>query len=244
MPPDELNRVGGRRTLRDFVGTYRPKADNVLTKLNAEPKATILVVDDDRLILLTVASELRRAGYQVIEADNGDDAILLARQHRPQLALLDMRMNGKSGLDVAGYLRDYVGTPFMFLSAFSDEALVRQARGFGALDYLVKPVDSTQIVPAIEAALDRSRRDRRAGGAIEVSTDVPVVPPPMPRDREDAPADAELVATAAGILMERQRIGRVAALARLGAIAAQRGVTREALAADLVRQFDLLNTAG
>ena len=80
----------------------------------------MLLCDDDRLILATVSSALRAAGLQVIEADNGDDAILLARQHRPDLAMLDMRMGGKSGLDVAAYLRDYVGTPFLFLSAFDE----------------------------------------------------------------------------------------------------------------------------
>ncbi|HMN82879.1 MAG TPA: response regulator, partial [Burkholderiaceae bacterium] len=105
-----------------------------------EPKNTILLCDDDRLVLATVSSGLRSAGFEVVEADNGDDAILLARQHRPQLAVLDMRMHGKSGLDVAAYLRDYVGTPFIFLSAFGDDEIVRQARDFGALEYLVKPV--------------------------------------------------------------------------------------------------------
>ena len=60
----------------------------------------ILVVDDDRLVLATVTHGLAQAGYDVIDADNGDEAILLARQHKPDLALLDIRMEGKSGFDV------------------------------------------------------------------------------------------------------------------------------------------------
>ena len=64
-------------------------------------KGKILVVDDDRLVLATVTHGLAQAGYEVIDADNGDDAILLAREHRPELALLDIRMEGKSGFDVA-----------------------------------------------------------------------------------------------------------------------------------------------
>ena len=64
-------------------------------------KGRILVVDDDRLVLATVTHGLTQAGYEVIDADNGDDAILLARQQRPELALLDIRMEGKSGFDVA-----------------------------------------------------------------------------------------------------------------------------------------------
>ncbi|MBC7727552.1 MAG: response regulator, partial [Microbacteriaceae bacterium] len=89
-------------------------------------KGKILVVDDDRLVLATVAHGLAQAGYEVIDADNGDDAILLARQHRPDLALLDIRMEGKSGFDVAAYLREYLHVPFMFLSAFADDETVQQ----------------------------------------------------------------------------------------------------------------------
>ena len=77
-------------------------------------KGKILVVDDDRLVLATLAHGLSQAGYGVIDADNGDDAILLAREHRPDLALLDIRMEGKSGFDVAAYLRDWCQMPFMF----------------------------------------------------------------------------------------------------------------------------------
>jgi len=102
-------------------------------------KGKILVVDDDRLVLATVTHGLSQAGYDVIDADNGDDAILLAREHKPDLALLDIRMEGKSGFDVAAYLREYCQTPFMFLSAFSDDQTVEQVKALGAVAYLVKP---------------------------------------------------------------------------------------------------------
>ena len=115
-------------------------------------KGTILVVDDNRLVLATLSDGLTRAGYHVWDADNGDDAILIARAQRPQLALLDIRMEGKSGFDVAHYLRHQCGMPFMFLSAFSDEQTVAQVKALGAVAYLVKPLDIKQIVPAVEAA--------------------------------------------------------------------------------------------
>ena len=111
-------------------------------------KGKILVVDDDRLVLATLTHGLANAGYEIIDADNGDDAILLARKHRPDLALLDIRMEGMTGFDVAAYLRDSLGTPFMFLSAFSDEATVAQVKALGAIAYLIKPLDITQIVPS------------------------------------------------------------------------------------------------
>ena len=105
--------------------------------MTSNRKATILVVDDDRLVLATLAHGLTQAGYDVIDADNGDDAILLAREHRPQLALLDIRMQGKSGFDVAAYLREYCQLPFMFLSAFSDEQTAAQVKALGAVAFLV-----------------------------------------------------------------------------------------------------------
>lgn len=127
-------------------------------------KGKILVVDDDRLVLATVTHGLAKAGYDIIDADNGDDAILLARQHRPDLALLDIRMEGMSGFDVAAYLRESLQTPFMFLSAFADDATVAQVKALGAVAYLVKPLDIAQIVPTVEAALGtvRAQRERLA----------------------------------------------------------------------------------
>jgi CheY-like chemotaxis protein len=118
----------------------------------AAGKGKILVVDDDRLVLATVTHGLAQAGYEVIDADNGDDAILLAREHKPDLALLDIRMEGKSGFDVAAYLREYLHVPFMFLSAFADEDTAQQVKALGAVAYLVKPLDIGQIVPTVNTA--------------------------------------------------------------------------------------------
>jgi len=189
------------------------------------PRPVVLVCDDDRIVLATLAGALGDAGYEVIEADNGDDAILLARQHRPSIALLDMRMDGKSGLDVAAYLRDYVGTPFVFLSALGDESLIARAREFGALDYLVKPVDVDTIAGAVAEALRRSAsRDAAAAR------------------RDTLPTDAALVrAVAVGILMERLSLARAAAEARLAVLAREVARTEAQLADELVRGFDLLD---
>src|SRR3954470_13978999 len=111
-------------------------------------KGKILVVDDDRLVLATLSHGLSQAGYDIIDADNGDDAILLAREHRPDLALLDIRMEGKSGFDVAEYLRTYCQMPVMFFFAFADEETVKQVKALGAVDYLIKPLNIGQILPA------------------------------------------------------------------------------------------------
>ncbi len=177
-------------------------------------KGTILVVDDNRLVLATLTDGLSQAGYRVIDADNGDDAILLAREHRPDLALLDIRMEGKSGFDVAQYLRTQCRMPFMFLSAFSDEETVAQVEALGAVAYLVKPLDIRHIVPAVEAAF----ANLEAGRAALVAEH---------GQPHRAPASNELidssVAMAAGVLMHRHSLRRGEALERLAHLAASEG---------------------
>jgi response regulator NasT len=183
-------------------------------------KGTVLVVDDNRLVLATLADGLSRAGYDVIDADNGDDAILLARQHRPDLALLDIRMEGKSGFDVAAYLRTYCQMPFMFLSAFSDEETVAKVKALGAVDYLVKPIDVGRIVPAVDAAFANLEALRREAAAGDASAK------PVPRSASrpataatQAASLASVVAMAAGVLMHRYSVARGEALSRLQALA-------------------------
>ncbi|MFN9774067.1 MAG: response regulator [Burkholderiales bacterium] len=218
-----------------------------------DTRATILVCDDDRLVLATLVHGLKSAGYDVVEADNGDDAILLARERRPDLALLDMRMNGKTGLDVAAYLRDHVGTPFMFLSAFNDERIVRQAVEFGALAYLVKPLDVRQIVPAVEAALGRSGARGAAAASAEAAdaATASAAAVPLPSDSfgvaidliERARGAPELPpeAVAVGVLMERHRLSPAAARRMLATIAAARSRTEAAAAAEIVSAVALLS---
>jgi AmiR/NasT family two-component response regulator len=123
----------------------------------ARDRGHILVVDDDRLILATLSGGLRQAGFRVTEAGTGADALRLAKEVAPDLALLDVRLPDISGIDVAAQLALSHDIPFLFLSAYGDAEIVGQANGFGALGYLVKPLDVSQIVPSIEAALARAK---------------------------------------------------------------------------------------
>jgi response regulator NasT len=175
-------------------------------------KGKILVVDDDRLVLAMVSHGLSQAGYEVIDADNGDDAILLARQHRPDIALLDIRMEGKTGFDVAQYLREVGHTPFVFLSAFSDEQTVAKVKALGALAYLVKPLEVGQIVPTIDAAYARAQQMKAAEQAQAQQ---------LPQEPADEASVLEaLVPLAVGVLMHRFSLSRAEALARLRKLAA------------------------
>jgi response regulator NasT len=172
-------------------------------------RGRILVVDDDRLVLATVSHGLSQAGYEVIDADNGDDAILLAREHRPALALLDIRMEGKSGFDVAQTLRDAYGIPFMFLSAFADDATRQQVQALGALDYLIKPLDVGQIVPAVQAALERLRQAPVAATTPAAS---PVAAPAVAVAAAAVPDPlADPLPLAVGVLMHRHALARAEA---------------------------------
>ena len=205
----------------------------------------ILVVDDDRLVLATVTHGLAQAGYEVIDADNGDDAILLAREHRPELALLDIRMEGKSGFDVAETLRDAYRIPFMFLSAFADAATLAQVEELGALDYLIKPLDVGQILPRVADALARVRAGH--GGAVAAVLPTPrPTPTPTPTPTPAiAPATAvDPVALAVGVLMHRHSLLRSAALQRLQRLAVEQGLSLSAQAERLLGAVEELARTG
>jgi two-component system, response regulator PdtaR len=183
----------------------------------------IMVVDDDRLVLATLVAGLKQAGFEIIEADNGDDAILLARKHKPRLAILDMRMQGKSGMDVARYLAANTDTGFMFLSAFGDSDIVEEATRMGALGYLVKPLDVRQIVPAVRAALARTMEAKAPAAAAS-----------GPSGREEF--------LAIGILMERLRLDYDRALEALRAQARSENRGVGELASSMVEAANRLNS--
>ncbi len=225
-------------------------------------KGKILVVDDDRLVLATVTHGLAKAGYDIIDADNGDDAILLARQHRPDLALLDIRMEGMSGFDVAAYLRESLQTPFMFLSAFADDDTVAQVKALGAVAYLVKPLDIAQIVPTVEAALVTARARKNAPppapapaphehvrpdpfaptSGFAALHEPSASPTTAPNNTPDPLADA--VAIAVGVLMHRYSLSRREALDRLNRMASADGLLLKAEAERLLDAVELLARPG
>ena len=192
--------------------------------MNDTPPPLVMVVDDDRLVLATLVAGLKQAGLEVIETDNGDDAILLARKHKPKLAILDMRMQGKSGMDVARYLAAETNTGFMFLSAFGDSDIVDEAMKIGALGYLVKPVDVRQIVPAVRAALSRSGAEKSE----------------QPAKPEAEGGRDELIAI--GIQMERQKLDYPRALEALRNQAQAEGKKVGELASQIVEAANRLNS--
>jgi two-component system, response regulator PdtaR len=199
----------------------------------------VLVCDDDRLVLATTAAALSSAGYSVLQANNSDEAIALAREHRPVLAILDIRMEGTTGMDVASYLRDFVGTPFVFISAFSDPLTIRQARAIGALDYLFKPINSTRLIEAIERLLHSLRNTDEAGTAdwIEFGQSRQVNHTPEGTMPAKPAICSSTIDIATGMLMVELQTNREAALDALQDMARKQSCGLEACAMGMIQRY-------
>jgi response regulator NasT len=175
----------------------------------------ILIADDERVVLFTLAEGLREAGFEVIEARDGLQALDLCRSEAPDLALLDIRMPGLDGLELARRLRDETTVPFLFFSAYGDEAMVRRAVEIGALGYLIKPLLVSSIIPTIHTALARSKDISGLQGALESN---------------------RTIATAVGMLMRSEGIDRQAAFDRLRQQARTQRRKLEELARTIIEQ--------
>jgi len=195
---------------------------------NAISGCKILLVDDDRLVLSTLSRGLSGAGYSVSTAESADDAeAILAGGERPDLAILDVSMPGRSGLELAERLHSFDHIPFMLLTAYSDREIVDRAAACGALGYLMKPVDTPQLVPAIKAAL------ARAGEIHSLKATGRQLQGALDSERE--------ISIAIGITMVQYRLDRKAAFELLRKTA--RGQSRKLaeLAADVIKASETLN---
>ncbi len=132
----------------------------------------IVIAEDEPLIRLDLAESLTEEGYDVVgEAGDGAEALSLVREHKPDVAILDIKMPNVDGLSAA---RDIVAerlSAVVILTAFSQRELVEQARDAGALNYLIKPFQSKELVPAIELAIARFRELVALSDQAELLTD-------------------------------------------------------------------------
>ncbi len=126
----------------------------------------ILVAEDEALIRMDLVEMLQEAGYQVIaQATNGEEAIALALEHQPDLAILDVKMPVLDGISAAEKI--IATAPVLMLTAFSQRELIDRARDAGVMAYLVKPFTIGDLVPAIEIAI--SRHTQMQSLAVEVA---------------------------------------------------------------------------
>jgi response regulator NasT len=115
-----------------------------------------VIAEDEAIIRLDLKELLEEEGYEVVgETGRGDEAVELVRTLGPDLAILDIKMPGMDGLSAARHLAGERLAAVLILTAFSQRDLVEQARDAGAMSYIVKPFQKSDLIPAIEVALGR-----------------------------------------------------------------------------------------
>ncbi len=125
--------------------------------MSADPRPTrVVIAEDEAIIRLDLKELLQEDGYDVVgETGRGDEAVELVRDLRPDLVILDIKMPGLDGLSAAREIAGDRLAAVLMITAFSQRELVEQARDAGALAYLVKPFQKSDLIPAIEVALGR-----------------------------------------------------------------------------------------
>jgi len=127
-----------------------------VTESLQNPRRRVVIAEDEVLIRMDLKEMLTEEGYDVVgEAGDGQEAIRLAEEHRPDLVILDVKMPILDGIAAAEHVARERIAPVVMLTAFSQRELVERARDAGAMAYLVKPFNVTDLVPAIELAVSR-----------------------------------------------------------------------------------------
>lgn len=116
----------------------------------------VVIAEDEAIIRLDLKETLEEEGYEVVgETGRGDEAVKLVREREPELVILDIKMPGLDGLAAAREIATERRAAVLILTAFSQRDLIEQARDAGALAYLVKPFERSELIPAVEVALGR-----------------------------------------------------------------------------------------
>ena len=125
-------------------------------EIPSRPARRVVVAEDEALIRLDIVEMLRDAGFEVVgEAGDGEEAVRLATEHRPDLVVMDIKMPVLDGISAAERIAGARIAPVVLLTAFSQRELVERARDAGAMAYVVKPFSAADLLPAREIALSR-----------------------------------------------------------------------------------------
>ncbi len=162
----------------------------------------IILAEDDSVIRMDLREELQRQGYLVVgDVGDGQSAINLARELRPDLVIMDIRMPEMDGIEAARVLTNERLAPVVLLTAFSDDELIERAREAGVVNYVTKPWRQSDLKPAIEIALARFQEFR------EMESQVKTL--------EDQLATRKMVEKAKGVLMEKYKLTEQEAFRRI-----------------------------
>jgi response regulator NasT len=128
----------------------------------------VVIAEDEAIIRLDLRETLEEEGYEVIgETGRGDQAVALVRELKPDLAILDVKMPGMDGIEAARAISAERICGVLMLTAFSQREVIEQARDAGALAYLLKPFQKSDLIPAIEVAMGRFRELQNLSGEVD-----------------------------------------------------------------------------
>ena len=192
--------------------------------MSVAPRPTILIADDDPLIVATLGHVLRKAEFEVIEACDSASAFAACIEQKPALAIIDYAMPGSNGVELAQLIAGQTGVPLMFLSAYNEESIVRAAIEAGAMAYLIKPIDTLQVLPAVRTALQRAVELH----ALRSQAD----------QLNSALQSGRTINVATGLVMARFQIGQQEALDRMRRMARSKRTRLEAFAGELLKATD------
>jgi two-component system, response regulator PdtaR len=160
----------------------------------------VVIAEDEAIIRLDLRETLEEEGYEVIgETGRGDDAVEMVRKLRPDLAILDVKMPGIDGLEAAKLINEDRICGVLILTAFSQREFIEKARDVGALAYLVKPYQKSDLIPAIELAVGRHRE------LVAMASDISVL--------EEQLETRKQVEKAKGLLIDKHRMKEAEAFA-------------------------------
>jgi response regulator NasT len=158
-------------------------------KENTPETMRVLIAEDEALIRLDLVELLEESGYNVVaQAGDGEEAIALARQLNPDIVIMDVKMPKMDGITAAEVITEERIAPVVMLTAFSQRELIDRASRAGAMAYVVKPFDASDVIPAIELA--HARYSQIMTVEAEVS------------DLEERLASRKIVDQAKGLLQE------------------------------------------
>jgi response regulator NasT len=165
-------------------------------------RTRVIIADDESLIRMDLREMLTNLGYLVVgEAADGRSAVNLARELRPDIMIMDVKMPDMDGIEAAKVLTEERIAPVLLLSAYSQQELVQRARQAGVAGYLVKPFRESDLTPAIEVVLARFSEFRSLEREVQSLT--------------DALETRKLVDRAKGILMDTQGLSENEAFRRI-----------------------------
>ena len=187
----------------------------------------ILVVDDEPMVRQTLRAVLERAGHVVDEAEDGDDCLAAVRRARPDLILMDINMPGPvDGIEATRQILQNQPVPIIMLTAYSDNSYVDAALEAGACAYLVKPITSEQLLPAIRTAISRFQANQQV--VTENS------------ELKDQLETRKKVERAKGILMERQNLSEADAFQAMQKRSRDRCQTMKVTAEEIINAAEIL----